>query len=78
MRASQSETPLNCAECDTGMDRMEDVPVLRSLVGHAVHRCGQCGHILLVQESEARDWNVRWLRYLAAERRPAITCVPPQ
>jgi DNA-directed RNA polymerase subunit RPC12/RpoP len=67
-----------CAECDTGMERVDDVPVLRSLVGHAVHRCVECGHILLVQENEARDWSVRWLRYVSAERRPDITCVPLQ
>jgi DNA-directed RNA polymerase subunit RPC12/RpoP len=75
MRDARSESFI-CAECDTGMDRMEDVPVLRSLVGHAVHRCGQCGHILLVQETEARDWSVHWLRYVAAERRDAITRRP--
>jgi hypothetical protein len=50
MRESRSESFV-CAECDTGMERVEHVPVLRSLVGHAVHRCGQCGHILLVQET---------------------------
>jgi hypothetical protein len=57
------------------MERMDDMPVLHSLVGHAVHRCG---HILLVRENAAREWSVRWLGYLAAERRPAITCVPLQ
>jgi DNA-directed RNA polymerase subunit RPC12/RpoP len=78
MRGSRFETSFVCADCHTGMNRVEDVPVLRSLVGHAVHRCGQCGHILLVQENEARDWSVRWLRYLSTERRHAITCVPLQ
>jgi hypothetical protein len=76
MRDVRSEAFI-CADCDTGMERIADVPVLRSLVGHAVHRCDQCGHILLVQETEARDWSVRWLRY-SADGRPAITCVPLQ
>ena len=50
-----------CAECGTGMERVEAVPVLQSLAGHAVHRCGQCGHILLVQEAAASEWSLGWL-----------------
>lgn len=75
MRASRSESFV-CAQCETGMARVEDVPVLRSLVGHAVHRCDRCGHILLVQENAAHDRSIRWLRNVATERRDAITCVP--
>ena len=37
-----------CAECGAGMERVESAPVLQSLAGHTVHRCGNCGHILLV------------------------------
>ena len=35
------------------MKRVQDVPVLQSLAGHTVHRCDQCGQILLVQEDRA-------------------------
>ena len=47
-----------CAECGAGMERVESVPVLQSLVGHAVHRCGECGHILLVPKKagESLGW----------------------
>ena len=75
MRASRCETSFVCAECDSGMERVHGVPVLRSLVGHAVHRCSQCGHILLVQEDDARDWSIRWLRHASADGRHAISCV---
>ena len=44
-----------CAECGTGMERVEGAPVLQSLAGHAVHRCAACGHILLVQEKAGRS-----------------------
>ena len=42
------------------MERVQGVPVLQSLAGHAVHRCGECGHILLVQE-KAGEWSLGWL-----------------
>lgn len=42
------------------MERVQAVPVLQSLAGHAVHRCGECGHILLVQET-AGEWSLGWL-----------------
>ena len=74
MRASELELFV-CAECGTGMERMEDVPVLESLRGHAIHRCGQCGHILLVQEDRAPVWSAGWLGPLFMDCRPAITCV---
>lgn len=49
-----------CGECGGGMERVESVPVLQSLVGHGVHRCTECGHILLVQE-KAGEWRLGWL-----------------
>jgi hypothetical protein len=64
-----------CAQCETGMERLHDVPVLRSLVGHAVHRCGQCGHILLVPEDDARDWSVGWLGQVLTVGSVAISCM---
>jgi hypothetical protein len=54
---------LSCVDCGGTMDRMDDVPVLQSLRGHIVHRCGDCGHILLVPEN-ASDWSVGWLNSL--------------
>jgi hypothetical protein len=45
------------------MERVQSVPVLQSLAGHAVHRCGECGHILLVQE-KAGEWSLGWLTSL--------------
>ena len=42
------------------MERVQGVPVLQSLAGHAIHRCAQCGHILLVQE-KAGAWSPGWL-----------------
>ena len=74
MRTSELELFV-CAECGTGMERMEDVPVLESLQGHAIHRCGECGHILLVQEERAPVWSAGWLSPLFMDCRPAITCV---
>lgn len=59
-----------CAECGTGMERMRDVPVLQSLAGHAVHRCGACGHILLVQEKAGES--LGWLSSLDCGN--AISC----
>lgn len=49
-----------CAECGSDMERVDSVPVLQSLAGHAVHRCGACGHILLVQE-RVGEWRLGWL-----------------
>ena len=57
------------------MERLHDVPVLRSLVGHVVHRCQGCGHILLVPEDNARDWSVGWLGQVLIEGSAAISCV---
>jgi hypothetical protein len=56
------------------MELMHDVPVLRSLAAHAVHRCGQCGHILLVADDDAGDWRVGWLQ-VSTEWPGAITGV---
>jgi DNA-directed RNA polymerase subunit RPC12/RpoP len=49
-----------CVECGGNMDQVEDVPVLQSLRGHVVHRCADCGHILLVQERTS-EWSLGWL-----------------
>ena len=57
------------------MEQVQDVPVLQSLVGHTVHRCGECGHILLVPENRADEWNVGWLFEAPVDCRRAITCV---
>jgi hypothetical protein len=69
----QSRVPLVCTECDGGMERIEGVPVLTSLVGHAVHQCGACGHILLVREGNAPGWSPGWVSLGAAD----ISCVSP-
>jgi hypothetical protein len=60
-----------CVECGGNMDQVDDVPVLQSLRGHVVHRCGDCGHILLVQES-AGEWRLGWLNSLDCGS--AISC----
>ena len=60
-----------CVECGGNMDQVGDVPVLESLRGHVVHRCGDCGHILLVQES-AGEWSPGWLNSLDCGN--AISC----
>ena len=61
MRASGDG--FTCVECGGNMDEVEDVPVLQSLCGHVVHRCGDCGHILLVPE-QAGEWSPGWLNSL--------------
>ena len=61
-----------CRVIGSGMERMQGVPVLQSLAGHAVHRCGQCGHILLVQEETADDWSLDWL--ILSDSDGAIAC----
>ena len=66
-----SQESFVCPECGTGMERVHDVPVLQSLAGHTIHRCGECGHILLVQE-KAGEWSLGWLTSL--ECGGAITC----
>ena len=53
------------------MERVQGAPVLQSLVGHAVHRCAECGHILLVQE-KAGEWSLGWLNSFDSGR--AICC----
>ncbi|MEJ0076250.1 MAG: hypothetical protein WDO17_12510 [Alphaproteobacteria bacterium] len=45
------------------MDQLDDVPVLQSLRGHVVHRCGDCGHILLVPEHTG-EASLGWLNSL--------------
>ena len=55
------------------MERMQDVPVLQSLAGHAIHRCDACGHILLVQEEREPEWNAGWLSAIP-EDCGAISC----
>jgi DNA-directed RNA polymerase subunit RPC12/RpoP len=74
MRASELQLFV-CTECGTGMERVHGVPVLQSLKGHGVHRCGACGHILLVQQERASEWSADWLGPLFMELQPAITCV---
>jgi len=56
MRASGDG--FTCVECGGNMDEVEDVPVLQSLCGHVVHRCGDYGHILLVPE-QVGEWSPR-------------------
>src|SRR2546421_7573099 len=63
-----------CVDCGTGMERVQGVPVLQSLAGHTVHRCGRCGHILLVQENRSDEWSAGWLFAVPMECRRAITC----
>ena len=53
------------------MERVQAVPVLQSLAGHAVHRCGECGHILLVPQ-KGDEWSLGWLT--SSECDGAITC----
>jgi hypothetical protein len=62
-----------CVECGTGMEQVQGVPVLQSLAGHTILLCGQCGHILLVQENKSDEWSARWLGSLPTELRPAIS-----
>ncbi len=64
-----------CVECGNKMEQVDGVPVLQSLQGHLIHRCGNCGHILLVQEDRTEDLRVAWLAPLFTELTPAITCV---
>lgn len=64
-------TSFVCTECSGSMERVDSVPVLQSLARHAVYGCVDCGHILLVATSEARELNVGWLPFGSAE----ITCV---
>jgi DNA-directed RNA polymerase subunit RPC12/RpoP len=64
-----------CVECGSIMEQVRDVPVLQSLQGHLILRCGACGHILLVQEERAEDWSAGWLAPLFMDQRPPITCV---
>ena len=63
-----------CVECGSKMEQVHGVPVLQSLQGHFIHRCGECGHILLVQEDRTEDLNVAWLAPLFMELQPGITC----
>jgi hypothetical protein len=64
-----------CVECGSKMEPVESVPVLQSLCGHLIHRCVDCGHLLLVLEDRAEDWSAGWLAPLFMELTPAITCV---
>ena len=49
------------------MEQVRDVPVLQSLQDHVIHRCGACGHIVLVQEDPLQDPQRR-LAHAAADR----------
>jgi uncharacterized Zn finger protein len=60
-----------CVECGGSLEQVHDVPVLQSLSGHIVHRCGDCGHILLVPQS-ATEWSLGWLN--ALDGGGAISC----
>ena len=64
-----------CAECGNKMEQIEGVPVLQSLQGHVIHRCGACGQILLVLQDRTEDWSAGWLAPLFMELRPPITCL---
>ena len=64
-----------CGECGGNMEQVLDVPVLRSLQDHVIHRCGACGHIVLVQEHPSQDPSANWLTPLLTELNPGITCV---
>lgn len=55
------------------MQRIEDVPVLQSLTGHAIHRCEACGHILLVRQERRAEWDAGWLSAIPDDCR-AISC----
>jgi hypothetical protein len=57
------------------MEQVRAVPVLQSLQGHLIHRCAECGQILLVQEERAAEWSAGWLAPLFMELRPPITCL---
>jgi len=57
------------------MQEVEGAPVLQSLQDHVIHRCGVCGHIVLVQEQSAHDSSAGWLTPLLTEMNPGITCV---
>lgn len=64
MHASRARTEgFACQQCGSEMERVGGVPVLASLVGHAVHRCDGCGHILLVCESGRHDWSAGWVPF---------------
>ena len=64
-----------CVECGGEMEAVEGVPVLQSLQDHVIHRCGACGHIVLVQEAPSADRSANWLTPLLTELNPGITCV---
>jgi hypothetical protein len=56
------------------MERMQGVPVLQSLASHAIYQCGECAHILLMQEEQTLDWSAGWLHAIPVEFGRAITC----
>lgn len=68
-----AQNTLMCAECGGLMKRVEDIPVLQSLAGHAIHRCEACGHILLVQEQRGPDSKAGWLSAIP-DNDGAISC----
>jgi DNA-directed RNA polymerase subunit RPC12/RpoP len=73
MRASKNA--FACEECGAPMEPIGGVPVLQSLQGHAVHRCEDCGHILLVQKDREPEWSAEWLGPLFMDCEPPISCV---
>jgi len=73
MRTSSQQ--FACVACGTNMEQVDGVPVLQSLQGHVVHRCANCGEILLVLEDRSEDWSAGWLAPLFMELKPAITCM---
>ena len=62
-----------CIACGGSMEQMDGVPVLQSLQGHAIHRCAECGHILLVPVDSAGERSVGWLTPLM-ELKLGIAC----
>ena len=62
MRRAQT-AQLACTKCCAPMDLLEGVPVLQSLMDHAVFECEWCGHIALVRKHEPPHtpcWSARF------------------
>lgn len=74
MRAARPKA-FACAECGAQMEPVRGTPVLQSLRGNTIHRCEDCGHILLVQEKREPAWYATWLGPLFMDCEPPISCV---
>lgn len=62
-----------CTACGGAMERVDDVPILQSLEGHAIHRCETCEHILLVLQEREPHWKAGWLSAIPDDY-DAISC----